>query len=277
MPRAPARAARAAHRGVEAAAVDRHERVAAVGVDRDPAALARAAVGHERAGVERAVQHAAAVQDVRDACPSSRRRCRGTSGGRRRGGRAWSRCGSPRRSCGARAPAGRRGASRRRRRRARLRTGCRPRMPSARQVAGPTTPSAVRPRRRWKRLTARYVPGPKTPSAATPSLRCSSRTLDPRDFDAPAAARPPRGGPALERAPRAGAGDAVGLHVAPALEALDRAHGALAEDAVGVDAQQALELADGGAAVAALDGLLGEGEGALNASASSATRTMAGT
>src|SRR4051794_41407754 len=40
-----------------------------------------------------------------------------------------------------------------------------PPRPTADQVAGPTTPSAVKPCERWKRLTARAVPGPNTPSA----------------------------------------------------------------------------------------------------------------
>src|SRR4051794_34046300 len=61
-----------------------------------------------------------------------------------------------------------------------LSTGWRPATPSARQVAGPTTPSAVRPWRRWKDLTARLVPGPKTPSAPTPRRRWAKRTLEPR-------------------------------------------------------------------------------------------------
>jgi hypothetical protein len=35
-----------------------------------------------------------------------------------------------------------------------------PLMPSAPSVCGPTTPSTVRPLRRWKRLTAARVRGP---------------------------------------------------------------------------------------------------------------------
>ena len=46
-------------------------------------------------------------------------------------------------------------------------------------VAGPTMPSAVRPWRRWKRLTARFVPEPKMPSAWTPSQRCAFSTRGP--------------------------------------------------------------------------------------------------
>ena len=50
---------------------------------------------------------------------------------------------------------------------------------SAAQVAGPTIPSAVRPWRRWKRLTARLVPGPKMPSACSPSQRWTLVTCGP--------------------------------------------------------------------------------------------------
>jgi hypothetical protein len=40
----------------------------------------------------------------------------------------------------------------------------RPRLPNARRVCGPTTPSTERPRRRWKRTMAAFVIGPRTPS-----------------------------------------------------------------------------------------------------------------
>ena len=50
-------------------------------------------------------------------------------------------------------------------------------MPSAASVFGPTTPSTVRPLRRWKRRTAARVRGPLTPSAATPSFCCTARSV----------------------------------------------------------------------------------------------------
>ena len=44
-----------------------------------------------------------------------------------------------------------------------------PARPSASSVAGPATPSALRPWAFWKRLSARRVFGPITPSALMPS------------------------------------------------------------------------------------------------------------
>ena len=41
-------------------------------------------------------------------------------------------------------------------------------------VAGPTTPSAVRPWARWNALTALIVAGPNAPSPGSPSARCSA-------------------------------------------------------------------------------------------------------
>ena len=68
---------------------------------------------------------------------------------------------------------------------------------SARHVAGPTIPSAVRPWRRWKRLTARLVAGPKMPSACRPSQRWTLATRAPCE---------PRLSAALGRARRRRAG-----------------------------------------------------------------------
>src|SRR3954451_7671874 len=141
------------------------------------------------------------------------------------------------------------------RRWARLSTGCEPATPSADQVAGPTTPSAVRPWARWKRRTARAVPGPKTPSAATPRRAWSSRTLAPRVRTPP----PPAPGAgsrrvavqaAADHPPRARAHDAVRRQPVPALEALDGVQGAAPEDAVVAEVQRALELGHGASAIA---------------------------
>src|SRR2546423_14703084 len=49
-------------------------------------------------------------------------------------------------------------------------------MPSACAVAGPTTPSAVRPWALWKCFTASAGCGPNTPSAAMPSAFWTSDT-----------------------------------------------------------------------------------------------------
>ncbi len=46
----------------------------------------------------------------------------------------------------------------------RLPNAGRPRLPKARRVCGPTTPSTDSPRRRWKRTMAAFVMGPRTPS-----------------------------------------------------------------------------------------------------------------
>ena len=129
-------------------------------------------------------------------------------------------------------------------------------MPSAAQVAGPTTPSAVSPCARWKLRTARAVPGPKTPSAATPRRLCSSRTLAPR---VRTPLPPPTAGgagarvavqAAAEHPPRPGADHAVGGEPVPALEALDGVQRAAPEDAVVAEVQRALELGHGAPAIA---------------------------
>src|SRR5207237_9431933 len=62
----PARAVLRHTAGVEAPAVDHHEGVAGVRVDRDVAAAAGGAVGHQRRGVELAVEQPTAVQSVGD-------------------------------------------------------------------------------------------------------------------------------------------------------------------------------------------------------------------
>src|SRR6185503_15426998 len=64
---AVARAVRVARAGVEPEPGDHRVGVAAVGVDRDPLALALPTPAHEAAGVERALQQVAADQGVRDA------------------------------------------------------------------------------------------------------------------------------------------------------------------------------------------------------------------
>src|SRR4051812_38858193 len=53
-------------------------------------------------------------------------------------------------------------------------------MPRACQVAGPTTPSAVRPCWRWNCLTNRNVVGPKTPSTGAPMWAWTKATAGPR-------------------------------------------------------------------------------------------------
>src|SRR5581483_7823045 len=65
-PARPAAAAGARRGGVEAEPGDDHVGVAAVRVDRDPAAAAGAAPAHERGGVERLPEQAAAVERVAD-------------------------------------------------------------------------------------------------------------------------------------------------------------------------------------------------------------------
>ena len=110
--------------------------------------------------------------------------------------------------------------------------------PSARHVAGPTTPSAGSPRRRWKRPDRARGRGPKTPSAGRPQA-----ALQQRDAAAPrGAARPARRAPAEDGAPGRAPDDAVGAQVVAALEGLDGPDGARAEHAVGGEAEGALEL-----------------------------------
>ena len=111
---------------------------------------------------------------------------------------------------------------------------------------------------RCQRLSADSVAGPKTPSAGTPMRRCSARTPPPRRVWPPRAVRgaPGATGLALEHRtgaePQGGAriraGDAVGDEAVGALPALERALRDRAEDAVGADAELLLQLPDVAAA-----------------------------
>ena len=113
--------------------------------------------------------------------------------------------------------------------------------PSSASVCGPTTPSTVRPWRRWKRRTAARVRGPYTPSAGRPSARWIAATDAPpveRSRRRPTAAssagrarrrRPPRSRArrASPRRGRAGPGAAAGARaLRRSFEARsDRRHG----------------------------------------------------
>src|SRR3954462_10260902 len=81
----------------------------------------------------------------------------------------------------------------------------RPESPSAAAVFGPTTPSTVRPWRRWKRRTAARVRGPYTPSAGRPSARWIAATDTP---------------PVVARAPPLEGGDVSCASAPPAATAL---------------------------------------------------------
>ena len=235
--RLPARAVLRAARGVEAAPVDRHEGVAAVRVDRDPAALAGAAPAHQRARVERARAGPRRRAGRTRRCPSSRSRCPRTARARRRSGRACRRSRWPPRRRAARAAAARRvsarpGAAAR----AAAPGGCR-RGPAPTTSPGPTRPSGVEAalaleaaHGAWMCRDRRRRPA-RCPGAAGATLT-----------DALGRAAPPRC-PAWARRVRrsmrqvAGADDAVGLDVVAALEAAHGARGALAEDSVGGQAE----------------------------------------
>ena len=166
--------------GVEAFAVDDHEGVSGVGVDRDVRCPGRVRRRTRARWSPRASSAGRRRAARRRPSPSSRSRSTGTSRGRRRRRRAaWRFRRRPRSRA-------RRRSSLRRRELLELAAGasctCASAggvsvlsllMPSTLHVAGPTTPSALSPWRACRRVTAASVSGPNSPSAAE-LQRCSA-------------------------------------------------------------------------------------------------------